>query len=41
MKKMKSEMFIKIGAKNYFVKNADIRPDIKTLTVVIPENQWP
>ena len=35
------EMFIKIRAKNYFVENLEIRPDSETLTVVIPQNQWP
>ena len=33
-------MFIKIRAKDYFVKNLEIKPDSETLTVVIPENQW-
>ena len=33
MKKMKSEMFIKIGAKNYVGENSEIGPDSEALTV--------
>ena len=40
-KKEVCEMFIKIGEKNYYVENSEIEPDSESLTIVIPENQWP
>ena len=41
MKKEVCEMFIKIRVKNYSIENLEIKPDSETLTVVIPDNQWP